>query len=249
MDVLRTARLASVVAQIHERWGTQALQSLGDAALQPAFSALPTGFAALDALLSGGGFPLGQLSELRGPFGAGVATFAFRALASGQVAGQAHPAACIDFAQAFDATYAATCGVDLTRLLVIRPEILDDGFEIAAELVRRYGARLLLFDLSFASAAQTRQAVSRVAFRRLLALLRGSRCAVVCLTRPALDQSPSPLQLYCALCLHLRRIRLHHHLGDVRGCETQVRIVKQKTGGGQVQLRLPFATTEPGNRP
>lgn len=245
MHTLREARFATVVADIQKRWGTDAIRPLSAAPPADEAPAMPTGFAALDTLLIGRGLPLGQLSELHGAFASGLATLACCILARGQLAGVAHPAAYIDLAHAFAAAYAARCGVNLSRLLVVRPETLGDAFDIAAELAVRYGARLLILDQSFETAAAARQAASSPAFRRLTALVRGTACAVLCLTRPQSGVT-SPIRAYVALCLYLQQTRWIRQHGDVTGCETQATIVRQKQGGGgQVRLRLSF---EPAGR-
>ena len=240
MNSLREARFAEVLADIKKRWGADALRPLS---AEPADGGriLATGFDALDARLASGGLPLGQLAELHGDFASGVTTLALSILANGQASGVAHPAAYIDLAHAFDADYAARCGVNLQRLLVVRPERLDEAFDIAGELVTRYGARLLVLDQSFETPATSRQAVASAAFRRLTALIRGSACALLALTRPQPGQAQSPLVPYAALCLHLRLVRWTRRHGEVNGSETQITVIKQKQGGGgQLRLRLSF---------
>ncbi|HET9799675.1 MAG TPA: ATPase domain-containing protein, partial [Gemmatimonadaceae bacterium] len=51
----------------------------------PATPALPTGVAALDAVLAGGGLPRGRLTEIAGPAGSGKTTLA-RAIIESTVA-------------------------------------------------------------------------------------------------------------------------------------------------------------------
>lgn len=246
MNSLREARFAEVLADIKKRWGADALRPLS---AEPAHTghAPATGFAGLDARLASGGLPLGHLAELHGDFASGVTTLALRILANGQASGTAHPAAYIDLARAFDADYAARCGVSLQHLLVVRPDRLDEAFDIAGELVTRYGANFLILDLSFEAPATARQAVASSSFRRLTALIRGSACAILALTRPQPGQPQSPLQPYAALCLHLRLVRWTRRRGDVTGCETQITVVKQKQGGaGQVRLHLSFEPARQG---
>jgi hypothetical protein len=73
---------------------------------------LPTGWAALDAQL-GGGWPAGELAEL---VGRGRSTLALAAVARAQAAGQ--PVAWVDGSGTF---CPAACGVDLSRLTLVRP--------------------------------------------------------------------------------------------------------------------------------
>src|SRR3954471_4020597 len=76
---------------------------------------LPTGFAPLDAAL-GGGLARGQLHEIVGPAGAGGTALVRAALASATLLGEI--CALIDPGDAFDP---APCGMDLERLLWVRP--------------------------------------------------------------------------------------------------------------------------------
>lgn len=76
---------------------------------------LPIGFPALDAAL-GGGLARGQLHEIVGPPGSGGTALVRMALASATQAGE--NCALIDPGDAFDP---APCGIDLRRLLWVRP--------------------------------------------------------------------------------------------------------------------------------
>lgn len=78
---------------------------------------VPSGVAALDALL-GGGVPVGAISELVGPEGSGRTTATLGILAGLTAAGKV--CAWIDVADAFDPESAAGAGVDLRRLLWVR---------------------------------------------------------------------------------------------------------------------------------
>jgi hypothetical protein len=78
---------------------------------------LPTGIAPLDALL-GGGFPPGQVSEIRGPASSGKTGVALALTAHATRRGAL--AAWVDPQDRFAPASAAAAGVDLTRLLWLR---------------------------------------------------------------------------------------------------------------------------------
>jgi recombination protein RecA len=78
---------------------------------------LPTGIAPLDALL-GGGFPPGQVSEIRGPASSGKTGVALALAAHATRRGAL--AAWVDPQDRFAPASAAAAGVDLTRLLWLR---------------------------------------------------------------------------------------------------------------------------------
>jgi RecA/RadA recombinase len=118
----------------------------GDAALDPGGrERLATGFAALDAAL-GGGLPRGHLSEIVGPASTGLTSLVQRLL--GHVTGQAHVAAWIDAPDAFDPASAVAAGVDLERLLWVRPPDLATAFVATESVLALGGFPLVLLDAS-----------------------------------------------------------------------------------------------------
>jgi recombination protein RecA len=80
---------------------------------------LPTGVAAVDALLRGG-FPRGQVSEIHGPASSGRTGLALSLVAHSTRIGAL--AAWVDPSDRLDPASAASAGVDLTRLLWLRGE-------------------------------------------------------------------------------------------------------------------------------
>jgi protein ImuA len=81
--------------------------------------ALACHVAAVDALLPDGGFPCGALSELTGGPASGKSAVALSLLAS---VGRGELAAWVDGHGELYPPAAASCGVDLERLLVVRPQ-------------------------------------------------------------------------------------------------------------------------------
>ena len=110
-------------------------------ALQP----LATGLPDLDARL-GGGFPGGRLSEICGLRSSGRTALAFRLLA--ETLGRGVLGAWIDLANAFDPTSAAASGVDLDRLLWVRPPGAREAVHSTERLLQTEGFELVFFDLS-----------------------------------------------------------------------------------------------------
>ena len=80
----------------------------------------------------GGGLPRRALTELLGAPTAGSLTLALVALASTQQRGGL--AAVLDVPGTFDAGYAAACGVDLSTLLLIRPETPAAALTVLSQL-------------------------------------------------------------------------------------------------------------------
>jgi len=106
--------------------------------------ALPCGVAAVDALLPGG-FPCGALAELRGGPASGKT-----AVALGAVAGlpRGALAAWVDGRRELYPPAAAALGVDLSRLLIVRPPGGEEGGRLAL-----WAAEVLLGSGAFAAVA------------------------------------------------------------------------------------------------
>jgi hypothetical protein len=104
---------------------------------------LPTSLAGLDHLL-GGGLPRGGLVELVGRGSCG--RFAALLAALQAVTGAGEPAALVDQGEHLDPQAAKEAGVDLARLLWVRPHKLGDSLA-AAELLVHTGFSLVALDL------------------------------------------------------------------------------------------------------
>ena len=102
-----------------------------------------TGLVELDARL-GGGFPRGRLSEICGPPSSGRTALALTlvgtSLRQGSLAGW------IDLADAFDPISASLSGVDLERLLWIRPRSEQQALRSCDRLLQTEGFELIIFD-------------------------------------------------------------------------------------------------------
>jgi hypothetical protein len=107
-------------------------------------SSLPTTLEAFDTLL-GGGLPRGKMVELvGGRRDAGRFSIALAALASATSMGEA--AVLIDLGDHLDPQLAATNGVDLERLLWIRPKTMKEAV-MSTEMITATGFQLVVLDL------------------------------------------------------------------------------------------------------
>jgi len=104
---------------------------------------LVTHVAALDAL-QGGGLHRGSLIELHGSRSSGRLSIALAALTAATAAGEA--AALIDCGDHLDPQAAQACGVELARLLWLRPRRLKDALS-CAEMALAAGLALVALDL------------------------------------------------------------------------------------------------------
>jgi len=159
----------------------------GNQRAQTADDALPTGFAALDALLPGGGWPRGALTEvLLSRQGIGELRLLTPALArlseaDGWLAWVAPPY--VPYAAALAAT-----GIDLRRLLVAKPRSEADAWWTAEQALRSGACGALL--------AWLRAADERRMRRLQLAAETGHTWGVLFRhARAAQDRSPAALRL------------------------------------------------------
>lgn len=108
---------------------------------------LPTTIDAFDALL-GGGLPRGKMVELTGRRTCGRFSVAMAALAAATSIGES--AALIDLGDNFDPQLAEATGVDLRRLLWIRPKTMKQAV-MSAEMIAATGFHLIVLDTGSAS--------------------------------------------------------------------------------------------------
>jgi hypothetical protein len=106
---------------------------------------LPTAVAAIDRLLEGG-LPRGQLVELIGGRSSGRFSTELAVLAAATAAGEA--AALIDLGDGLDPEAAVAAGIDLERLLWVRPQTLRHALA-AAEMLLGSGFPLVVLDLGY----------------------------------------------------------------------------------------------------
>lgn len=133
---LRASLEASIAAKL-----TSGSELIRTVARQRREEILPTTLASLDELL-GGGLARGKMTELAGRgtrFSIVIAT-----LASATSIGEA--AALIDASDSFDPQLAEAAGVDLQRLLWVRPHTMKETVT-AAEMLGATGFQLVIIDL------------------------------------------------------------------------------------------------------
>jgi len=94
---------------------------------------VPTGFAALDAVLGTGGLPRSATVALRGGASSGRTTLALRVAAEAQAAGSI--VAWLDLARAFDPVEAVARGVRPEWLVVLVPRDLEEALALAGSLL------------------------------------------------------------------------------------------------------------------
>ena len=206
--------------------------------------AIPTGFAALDAILGLGGLPRAATTAIHGEGTSGKTTLALQAVAQAQAGGGI--VAYLDLARSLDPVEAVTRGVQLQWLVVLTPDSTEQALAMAATLLQDRTVDLLLLDLPVRplEGASISAATLAERFGRLAALARRAGVQLLVLEPPDLPSAlTGALTQVSALRLELSRkgwIRLGR---DVVGQRIEARVVRDRFGppGRVAELRILYA--------
>ncbi|MEA2625955.1 MAG: recombination protein RecA [Candidatus Binatota bacterium] len=200
--------------------------------------ALSSGNPGLDRL-TGGGFPRGRLSEVSGPASSGRTSLLYSLLAT--ATGRGEVVALVDPRDRFHPACAAAAGVELARVLWVRPREAPQALRAAEILLSTRGFGAVILDLAdgLAPALSLRFGV---AWPRLAHRAATSRGALIVLSdRRMVDGSAH-------LCLALSEPRMIWPTHRLRarlfgGIESRARVVRTRRGapGEAARLRLAEA--------
>jgi len=207
---------------------------------------VPTGFAALDAILGPGGLPRDATVALRGAASSGRTTVALRTAAEAQAGGAI--VAWLDLARAFDPVEAVARGVRPEWLVVLTPVDLEEALAMAGTLLAARTVDLLVMDLP--DGRDPAVAGKRVGDRlgRLAALARRAGTLLVILEPASLGRAlAAAVEGASGLRLELRRsgwIRLGR---DVVGQRSAVEVARNRYGppGRRATLEILYAEGGP----
>ncbi|MEN8161921.1 MAG: hypothetical protein ABFS41_17765 [Myxococcota bacterium] len=193
----------------------------------------PTGLARLDRVL-GGGFPRGRVSEVVGPGCCGRTSLALALLARTTARGEL--GVVVDRADAFDAVSAAAAGVDLERVLWVRPPGVPEALRSVEHVLQAGGFPLVLLDLC-AEGAPPR--IPAAVWPRLRKASAATASALVLLGRRRLAGTFADL----ALELGASHPRFERGPDWLAGFETRVRLVRSRLGptDADVPVHWPLA--------
>lgn len=256
MTSAKRRRLDSAMAALQQQYGVTALRRGSDLP-QPALPpSLSTTFTQLDALTGCHGVPLGALTLLSGGLTSGKLTLAYKLLVSGQHEARranAPTVALIDCNRTADPDYLARCGVDLTRLLVVRPQLDPQVINLLLDLIASRQLRVIVLDsLPDLTAHRPIARQLHATLDRLTQLLRPANCALI-----AIDEPSPPWQRWLNLdsswacrrhaALHLE---LHYETwlaagGVMTGYQAQAHLLKSRwaPAGRTVPIAIHFNGT------
>lgn len=243
MTTERKQRLEKTVADLQQRFGRRVI---GRGETQPV-PVVSTGFPTLDAALGVGGLPRGRISEIAGTPTSGMATLALHIIAQAQQETTNHMAAYLDLEKTFDPDYAARCGVDLARLMLVRPYNLPQGLGMLPDFAITGGFSILVVDGPPQLLGDDLAELLATTLGRLIAPLHHAGFVLLFLSAlppgsPLPDAYPrgGGLAHYAAVRLLIRRERWLYHQRDVSGYEAQVVVIKNRLAaeGGRATVAL-----------
>ena len=190
----KSERIKAAMLKVERRWGLRASERMfGGQYEAPAGLAME--LPELDRATGFGGVPCGKLTEFTGPASSGKLTLALRALATAVRAGGV--AAYIDLPGTFYPPAAAAMGIDLERLVVVRPKDEAAAVKAGAILLLSEGFDAVLLDLG-------RARVRPDALARLTELSARSRAATIAVPRDG-SRATAGLRFFASLRLGVRR--------------------------------------------
>ena len=130
-----------VAAMLNKKMGDGTVV-LGSDVLLP--TRITTGSLALDVVL-GGGWPVGQWSEVVGEASHGKTAIALKSVAANQ---QANPDFTVVWvaAEPWSPQYAELCGIDTSRVLVVETNIMEDAYEAVIQFCESKAVDLVVID-------------------------------------------------------------------------------------------------------
>lgn len=157
---------------------------------------LPTGIHFLDHGLLKGGLPKGHLMEIVGSKSSGKTTLLFKMLSGFNK--QENMIAYFDFSETFYPPSAQRSGVDLKRLLVLRPPNIPAGLRAAEILFRSGSICLAVFDL-----VSTKDQIPKALLLRLKRSVKQARGIGIFLRE---SNSTKIQRNQLALCLRIEKL-------------------------------------------
>jgi recombination protein RecA len=228
----------------------------------------------IDALTGIRGYPVGRIIELFGGEMSGKSYLAMRAVASMQrkLEEEKSDARCvyIDIEQSFDPVWAKSIGIDINKLLILRPDYAEQALETAKIMTE--GSPLIIIDSTAALLPKSELegtieesnvgVLARVmskALRVLVQAAANNKCTIIFINqlrekipmagRPIFgDSTDTPggraLKFYSSVRLRVER-RSIIKSGDGRdskpvGHMMDIKIVKNKCGSPMGSVTLPF---------
>lgn len=138
------AELNKLMSQINKKYGEGTLVD-GSTAKALKISRISTGSFSLDVEL-GGGIPEDRITVIAGPYGSAKTTVALKTVANAQRKYPHKKALWLDVEGALELDWAKENGVDLDKLLVVRPQYAEQALDIVDTIIRTQGISIVVVD-------------------------------------------------------------------------------------------------------
>ncbi len=244
-------RLDSTVAALQRRYGDRALTR--GLTKQPAPPHIATSFPTLDALTGCHGIPVGAITLFSGRMTSGKLTLAYKTMAEAQGASRHHKVALLDMSGSSDPDYLARCGVQLDRLILVRPVAGTAVMQLIIDLMATGELRLIVIDslpdlLTHPLGGRRVQQIAD----QLVQILRTSPCALLLLDEFApgwqrwlRPERYSILTQQAALQIALKRERWLEGKGQITGYEAEALLLKSRwaESGATARIAITFNGT------
>lgn len=245
----KLAALQEALKKIEKDYGTGSVMRL-DEAPQLDLDVIPTGSLTLDYALGIGGYPRGRIVEIYGPESSGKTTLAIHAIAEAQKLGEM--CAMIDAENAFDRTYAAALGVDMSKLYISQPSCGEEALEIAETLIGSGSMAVVVIDsvaaLTPRAEIEGTMGDARIglqarlmsqALRKITSIVNRTNTCVIFINQlrekigvlfgnPETTTGGNALKFYSSIRLDVRRTTQIKDGDEATGNMTRVKVVKNK---------------------
>lgn len=133
-----------LLEDIRKKYGAGSILDLGQEQAYPEVEMVSTGLPSLDLILRGG-IPKGRILEIFGPESSGKTTMALHMLAKLQKECEKH-VAYIDIENCFDVDYCKALGLDLNRLLLVRPKTGEEAMDAVEKICQSEECSAVVID-------------------------------------------------------------------------------------------------------
>ena len=245
----KLAALQEALKKIEKDYGAGSVMRLDEARLLD-LDVIPSGSLTLDYALGIGGYPRGRIVEIYGPESSGKTTLAIHAIAEAQKLGEM--CAMIDAENAFDRTYAAALGVDMSKLYVSQPSCGEEALEIAETLIASGSMAVVVIDsvaaLTPRAEIEGTMGDARIglqarlmsqALRKITSIVNRTNTCVIFINQlrekigvlfgnPETTTGGNALKFYASIRLDIRRTTQIKDGDEATGNMTRVKVVKNK---------------------
>src|SRR6266851_1576567 len=245
----REKAIEQALNQIERRFGKGAIMKLGEQA-KVQIEVIPTGSVALDLALGVGGLPRGRITEIYGPESSGKTTLCLHTIAEAQARGGI--CAFVDMEHALDPTYAERIGVDVNNLYITQPDTAEQALEITEALIRSGALDVVVLDSVAALVPKAeiegemgdshmglQARLMSQALRKLGANVSKANCLCIFINQirekigvvygnPETTPGGRALKFWASVRLEVRRAETVKIGTDAVGCQTKVKVVKNK---------------------